>query len=793
MFKIEDTIFYEKINYNKLTYIINNKDKYKDIIEPEEKVMKRNKGKIENTASIWSILKKIHNSCQVVSNTEYGYIPVTYKKGKSSNNIGRWYADKGIGLAPICSCVRHTICDNIWIDIDQVNSHPTIMKSFMTYFNFNSPLLNKCFENREDFLKTIMNEEQCNRDEAKTCVISVINGGKYKTPTLKQLTDELKPCINHVIKLDEYKDIYDYCKKEYSSNLSNLNGKIISRILQVIENNLLECYIEFCLNKDVIPKYKDGYQVCLIFDGFQLINNPKINDEFIDEMRKYAYDKTGYDVPLKIKPFDNKLDLPTNYYEDDIVDLAENERLEQNRLKKIEDQKNLISKGYNVVKEEFEKTVCKVMHDGSFIRDDYKINILSRDKLAIIYSNLWCYIKNPKTGEIEKDLFFKNWLLDENMRTVRGITFDPSRSCPNDLYNKFTGFRAETLPPVDDEDVDDLIRPILNHYKDVLYGDDWEYGVELDRQLVKNPAEKTGVILVIKGPQGAVKSAPTDILMREKIIGTEYASQCGGITPLFQRFETLTPNKILCLCDEVSILEVFKDKTMNEKLKNLATSLTTDWENKGINAITIPNHINIRITSNNDNPISIPPDDRRFCVFECKDTHLNDPQYVPNIIKVLQDDRVARAYYQYLMKGDLKYKNTYEFQKNRPLTSYYKNVIKANLDPFDRFLSYVCINKSVNFIDDNDDNDDNNNIDDDNDMTVQAFKFYNDYKAWCLRRKWDVNTTSTNFGNKLRKITSDSDNVISKKRTDKYVTYIINTNNLKSYLISKNRFDEDIY
>ena len=121
--------------------------------------MRRNKNKDANV-SVWTILKKIHKSCQVIPNTEYAYIPVSYKKGKSSNNIGRWYADKSIGLAPLCSSVRHTICDNIWVDIDQVNSHPTIMKSFMEKFSFNSPLLNKCFDDREGFLQTIMNEEQ---------------------------------------------------------------------------------------------------------------------------------------------------------------------------------------------------------------------------------------------------------------------------------------------------------------------------------------------------------------------------------------------------------------------------------------------------------------------------------------------------------------------------------------------------------------------------------------------------------------------------------------------------------
>jgi hypothetical protein len=78
-------------------------------------------------------------------------------------------------------------------------------------------------------------EEKCSRDTAKTFTIAVINGGNYKTQTLKKLTDELKPIINHIIKLPEYKEIYDYV---VANNKANIEGKTISRILQVIENDI---------------------------------------------------------------------------------------------------------------------------------------------------------------------------------------------------------------------------------------------------------------------------------------------------------------------------------------------------------------------------------------------------------------------------------------------------------------------------------------------------------------------------------------------------------------------------
>lgn len=787
MLNIADTHFYEKINYNKLKYVINNKDNFKEQIENEEKAMRRNKNQ-DAKVSVWTILNKILKSCVIVPNTEYAYIPVTYNKGKSSNNIGRWYAEKSIGLAPLCTCVRHTICNDIWVDIDQVNSHPTIMKSFMQQFEFNSPLLNKCFNEREQFLKVIMEEENCSRDEAKTCVIACINGGKFKTNTLKQLIDELKPCINHVIQLDQYKDIYNHCRKEYVSNLSNLNGKVISRILQVVENNLLEHYIEFCQDKGVIPAHKNGIQVSLIFDGFQLINNKLIDDKFLEEMRKYAFEKTGYDIPLQIKPFNNKLELPDNYYENendyDYDDDTPVELREIIRLKKIQDENNLNEKGYKIIKEEFEKNVCKVLSDGTFIRQDgndtYFIN---KQILGIVYSNLHCYVKNE--GKIEKRLFINNWYSDENMKTVRKITFDPSRTCGDDVYNKFTGFKAESLPPVPDDEVDELIEPILRHYKEVLYMEHWEYVVELDRQIIKNPTQKSGIILVLKGEQGIGKDITMDLFLRQKIIGIEYASQCGGISPLFERFETLTPNKLLCICDEVSIAEIYKDKVLNEKVKNLTTRETMDWEIKNVTKITIPSHFNSRWTSNNEHSVNIPPDDRRFCVFQCSSKYKNDTEYMETLIDACKSDRVARAYYQYLLRGDIKYKNTQEFQKHRPLTDYYKELVVANLQPFDRFLSYLCIyGTHYNNVDESFEKFPN--------IEYKGFEFYENYRDWCISRKWEANTTCTAFGRKIALIMKD-DEIAMHKIKSSVIKYVINFNQLENYLKSKSRFDEDIY
>jgi hypothetical protein len=219
---IAETTFYEKINLTKLKHIVANPQKYKDIIEEQERDMRRH----DKHYNAFATFQKIINNCYIpkeLEGTEYALIKVSYKKGTNSNNIGRWYANKAIGLQSLVCCVRHTICEGIWVDIDQVNSHPTIFKTFMNTYGFNSDLLNECLNNREVFLKRVGGD----RDKAKTQVIAVINGTSYpNNKVLHQLSFELKECIDHVINLPEYKDILEYVTKTYDKNVEGKTKSI---------------------------------------------------------------------------------------------------------------------------------------------------------------------------------------------------------------------------------------------------------------------------------------------------------------------------------------------------------------------------------------------------------------------------------------------------------------------------------------------------------------------------------------------------------------------------------------
>ena len=322
------TRYNEIINLTKLKHIFYNYQNYRDTIENEEKWMRRNKDKDGNTTNALFLIEKLIKACEIPTEfigTEFGIIPVRYNKGRGCYNVGRWYSADGIGLQPLVSCVRHTICDGLWTDIDQVNSHPTILKILFDKYDCKSTMLDECVNNRDEFLAKVDSD----RDNAKTQTIAVINGSETRNLFLKKFKNDIKKGIDLIINHPDFENIVKDVKKKYDEDKlknpsiiqPNIEGKIIARILQDKENDLLQVYLEWAYGKGFIDDKTNN--VSLIFDGFQLLSKLNITNEDLEDCRKYALNKTGYDIELKIKKFDNKLELPDNYDDDTYKEIQE--------------------------------------------------------------------------------------------------------------------------------------------------------------------------------------------------------------------------------------------------------------------------------------------------------------------------------------------------------------------------------------------------------------------------------------------------------------------------------------
>ena len=135
-------------------------------------------------------------------------------------------------------------------------------------------------------------------------------------------------------------------------------------------------------------------------DGYKelTIKNDTINQGLLNECRNLVLDKTGYDIELKIKPFDNALSLPDNY--------ADSE----------DDLPSLINK-YNVNLNEFVSSKSKLIdnaisEEGSHITISTVAKALLND--TIVYdesSELWFYCNSRNIWKKSKTAFILKGLL----------------------------------------------------------------------------------------------------------------------------------------------------------------------------------------------------------------------------------------------------------------------------------------------------------------------------------------------------------------------------------------------
>ena len=685
MYNIGNNTYYEKINHVKLNYILKNRKQYEEVIEGD----KDDNGN-DNKASIWAIMKNINKKVIQIPYSEYGYIPVKYVKGTFCNKIGRWYADGSIGLAPIKSCIRHTLCDDMWVDIDQVNSHPVILNKLMSNYQYSSGLLNNYINNREDILNAIMNDESCSRDDAKNAVISTINGKKYKTNTLLQLHNEIKPGIEKIMKADEYKNIYDYCKNTFGIKC-NMQGKVMSRILQVIENDMLECYMKICHDKKLIPKYKDGHIVSLVFDGFQLIKNDAINDELLEELRLYAKEETGFDIELKLKPFDKALNIPDDY------NLKEEEIEEDDEEDAPDDLKS-----YEDFKKHFELTHAKISHPPSIytILDD-KDEIQNFKGARDSYCHLKCYItksvvKNKKTKIIhEQKQFISKWLDDKDIKCYERICWQPP-------------------PLISDEN--------LFESKEVM-----NYLLARYAYRIQNPGLRSNICVIYFGEEGTGKSTFIDTIY--SVFG-KYAIQIDKAKKLYDSHSTFEKEKCFICVNEAGGSDNFEN---SEVLKTRITENKLYINPKGLQAYEIDNICDYDMTTNNINVVKITDASiRRWFQHECSTFYMGNIEFFNDYRKnILNNTNAIRQIYDGLMAYDWKdiiKSGNFQDVNIKPITEITKTVKECNRDKIVWFYKKLMTDC------------------DSEELKISNSELFIEWKLWCVQNSIEFKINNIQFG-----------------------------------------------
>lgn len=670
---------------------------------------------------------------KMIKNKEKGcYLNIHYILGKKSkqNKYGKEYMGRIVpqgnyGLQTLYADIRNALAMPFYWDVDIVNCQGEILNQLAFKNGWTNTYLNELCINRDNIFKNIMDTTGIDRKQVKVIFLSLFFGGECYT-TNEWIKDKFYPEIKILMNnlCNQYPDLLKDCKK---SKPTNPIGSACSLILQNEERKLLLKLDEFfTLNgRSMDTLIHDGGYVRKLKDETELPVTLLLKAE------EYIYSETKYKIKLIVKPMITTFELPNQ----------------------VEPDKTYIS-----IKTEFEKRFFLCVSEACFYDiHNRKINKFSKTDLMTAYQGKK-YSENID-GLIQELSFIKKWLDDENKRQYEYVdTIIPPFECPDDTYNLWDGLEVENFDNDEKEYTDDILF-IKNHIRLLCGGQEnlYEFVLKWVACLFQKPAYKNNICIIFKSTQqGMGKNMFFELLI--KMIGSKYA--CVIDKPerdCFGSFNGLMEDKILCLFDEFSGKVGFK---YDDDIKSLITGLTIDITNKGVKTKKKNNYTKFIMNTNNDYPVKISANDRRFCI--CDSSHMDIPpkEYFENLFRITNDKNVLRLFYDELMDIDL---TTIDWIKDRPITEAFNDIRMASLDVEMRFI--------LDFIDEK------TGI-----TKYKAKEIYDEFINFTIRDGLEFRTSNIKFGIKLKNYKIDGLSTVKCKDCN---YYSFDVDKIRKWCISK--------
>lgn len=268
-----------------------------------------------------------------------------------NKTIGRVYPVGSLSLGCLRRELRHHLCAGKYWDIDIINAHFRIADEIFNKTEIRYPNLHNYVYNREYYLRQIGDhfkvegyfngldyKKTSDYDIIKELFIRILYFGDYSTWCKDNGMPELEPPsfitemkkefdkIAEIIK-ESNPELVVWADKEHKNNV---NGSITSWFFQEWERRILETiYSTLCRLKQIVKK-----GCVLAFDGIMIPRNKKNIDvsflnKIIRQVETDVLDKLGFNIQLKVKPFDclnysDELDSIDIEYQDDPQILIDN-------------------------------------------------------------------------------------------------------------------------------------------------------------------------------------------------------------------------------------------------------------------------------------------------------------------------------------------------------------------------------------------------------------------------------------------------------------------------------------
>lgn len=208
------------------------------------------------------------------------------------------------------------------------------------------------------------------------------------------------------------------------------------------------------------------------------------------------------------------------------------------------------------------------------------------------------------------------WLKNPNRRKYKGIVFDPRTTEHRDgYYNLWKGFTKKAI--------NGNCKKYWSHVKENICNNNEQAYIYVRKWLayVFQKPHEVHTALVLCGSQGVGKNSFVEPL--GDLLGTHYAP-LSSISELVSNFNYHLKNAVLIHANEA--LWGGNKKEIGT-VKSMITEQTCLIEGKGKDRIVVRNFKHVILSSNEDWPVHLDPDDRRFVVLNVSDARKEDHNF----------------------------------------------------------------------------------------------------------------------------------------------------------------------
>ena len=383
--------------------------------------------------------------------------------------------------------------------------------------------------------------------------------------------------------------------------------------------------------------------------------------------------QSGQDPAQRFSPTPDQPTTPSDMSEDDAPALAP---LRSPSHARSEPTENL----YEMVKARFER-MCFMIHSPflyGVVHEDEAMepSFLKHNELKQYFCN-WvhfeaCKVDDQNPSGWKSVRFIDTWLMDLSRREVSRVVVDP-RNTEVGVYNLWKPLIASQLPHVEPTaPYEDLLSPIFDHIHHVVTEQNavhTNWLLDWMANMVQRPHMRSQVGILLYGKQGCGKGIIID-WMRKAVLGPACSFQTADPeNDILGRFANGLTNKVLVqvrkkcwfvfdfdfgsVIDSLTHPQIDEVKSLvnhADALKNIITNSTLRHEKKGKDVISVDNLANLIFTSNNENALAVPSDDRRFVFFRCSSVYKGDKAYFDRLGAFLDSPGIDRLFYQFLMQ-----------------------------------------------------------------------------------------------------------------------------------------------